>query len=149
MISLLKQKTPANILILFVFGILIKLPIFKDPYQPTAIAADGILYRNIIDVLGSYGKSTPVIFPILAYLLIFTQALQLNKLINDQRMMQKTTYLPAASYLLVTSLQHDWNLFRPAYWLIRWCCLFLMACLDCITSKGQKELFLILALLLV
>lgn len=113
MIGLLKQKTPANILVLFVFGILIKLPIFRHPYQPSANAADGILYRNIIDALNSYGKSSPIIFPILAYLLIFTQALQLNKLINDQRMMQKTTYLPAASYLLVTSLQHDWNLFSP------------------------------------
>lgn len=114
MIGLLKQKTPANILVLFVFGILIKLPVFRQAYQPAADPADGILYRAIVNFLAEYGKSTPVIFPIITYLLIFTQAMQLNKLINEQRMMQRLTYFPAASYLIVTSLQPDWNIFSPS-----------------------------------
>ena len=70
-----------------------------------------MLYQSITGFLNSYD---PVIFPVIAYLLLFSQALQLNKLINDQRMMQRVTYLPAASYLLVTSLQPDWNVFSPS-----------------------------------
>jgi hypothetical protein len=48
-IGLFKQKTPANILFLFVMGILIKLPIFTDPAPPPEPAENAaILYREAV-----------------------------------------------------------------------------------------------------
>ncbi|NJO25939.1 MAG: hypothetical protein HC867_09525 [Bacteroidia bacterium] len=111
MIGLLKQKTPANILILFVLGILIRLPAFRNAALPKLDTTnDAFLYREIINALHAINGNA-FFFAVITYVLLFTQALQLNKLINDQRMMQRNTYLPATAYLLVTALIPDWNIF--------------------------------------
>ena len=107
MISIFKQKTPANILLLLVFGILLKLPMFTHPYVPQINPRDGILFQAILRFLGS----TPFIYPLMAFTFIFLQSLALNRLINENRMTTKPTYLPAMAYLLVTSLFPEWNYF--------------------------------------
>ena len=55
------------------------------------------------------GKSLPVIYPFISFLLLFTQAVNFNRLVNDQRLMQKPNYLTAMAYLLITSLFTEWN----------------------------------------
>jgi hypothetical protein len=109
-IGLFKQKTPANIFVLFVLGVLIKLPLFRNATKPVIHENDAFFYGKIIEFLNSLSGSA-FFFASLTYALLFTQALQLNKLINDQRMTQKTTFLPAAAYLLCTSIMPDWNVF--------------------------------------
>jgi hypothetical protein len=47
----------------------------------------------------------------MTYLVLFTQALQLNSLINKNRMMQRVNFLPATAYLVITSLIPEWNHF--------------------------------------
>ncbi|MES1221960.1 MAG: hypothetical protein ABUT20_41065, partial [Bacteroidota bacterium] len=111
MIGLFKQKTPANILVLFLFGMLIKLPVFLHPHIPLNGPKDGPLFVAILNFLQAPGKSSPIIYSFLTYLLLYTQAISLNKVINDNRMMQRQTFLPAMSYLLVTSLIPEWNFF--------------------------------------
>lgn len=112
MIGLFKQKTPANILFLFVMGILIKLPIFTNPaIPPTPADNAGILYREAILFLKSTGNNDGLLFGVITYFFLFTQALQLNSLINKNRMMQRLNFLPAAAYLIITSLMPEWNHF--------------------------------------
>lgn len=114
MIGLFKQKSPANILFVFVLGILIKLPIFKNTVPVQTNGNSAIFFKEIVSFLNSFGSNNAYIFAVVTYLLLFSQAMQLNKLMNDQRMMQRTTFLPAISYLIVTSLIPEWNLFSPA-----------------------------------
>ena len=52
----------------------------------------------------------PVSYFIIAYLLLFTQAVNLNQIIMNRRLMEKPNYLPAMTYLLITSLFSDCNL---------------------------------------
>ncbi|MBS1574028.1 MAG: hypothetical protein JST09_01890 [Bacteroidetes bacterium] len=111
MIGVFKQKTPGNIFVLFIFGILLKLPVFFHPRVPVFDPKEGPLFRGILHFLEGAGKSSPFIYPCIAYLLLFMQAVSLNKVINDNRMMQRQTFLPAMSYLLVTSLIPGWNNF--------------------------------------
>lgn len=111
MTGIFKQKNPANIFLLLVFGILIKLPMFVHPHVVVSKPGDGILYSSIIKFLTSAGKSNPVLYPVLAYSLIFLQALMLTRFMNGQRMMNKPTYLPGMAYLLITSLLPEWNYF--------------------------------------
>lgn len=111
MIGVFKQKTPANILILLFFGLLIKLPMFLYPHVVSLQTKDGILYHGIIKFLQPAAKSTPVIYPLLAFALMFTQAISLTKLINDHRMMNRSNYLAAMSYMLITSFFPEWNYF--------------------------------------
>jgi hypothetical protein len=110
-IGLFKQKTPANILFVFILGILLKLPVFKQTTLPALDEHAAILYEVLISFLNSFGKNSFTIYAVLTFLLLFSQAMQLNKLINDHRMTQRATYLPAASYLLLTSLFPEWNFF--------------------------------------
>lgn len=110
MIGLFKQKTPANILFVFVLGILIKLPLFRNTALPHTDEKSAILYKTIISLITSIGNNAGFVAALLAYLLLFTQALQLNKIINDHRMMQRTNFLPATSYLIITSLMPEWNI---------------------------------------
>ncbi|MEQ1675764.1 MAG: hypothetical protein ABL876_03610 [Chitinophagaceae bacterium] len=111
MIGIFKQKNPANILLLLVFGILIKLPMFQHPQMPASKPGDSLLYKNIVTYLGNIGGTNHFVFPVLAFALLFIQALLLTRFINGQRMMNKPTYFPGMAYLLITSLLPEWSYF--------------------------------------
>ena len=93
-------------------GILIKLPIFADPAPPPIPGENAaILYREFVLFLKSLGNNDSVVFAVVTYFFLFTQALQLNSLINKNRMMQRLNFLPATAYLVITSLKPEWNYF--------------------------------------
>jgi hypothetical protein len=112
-IAIFKQKTPANIFLLLIFGVLLKLPMFRDPYIPVARDEDGILFKAILSFLEPTGRNFAAIYPILTFGFIFLQAILLNRFINNQRMISKPTYFPAMAYMLITSLFPEWNHFAP------------------------------------
>jgi hypothetical protein len=110
-IGIFKQKNPANVFVLLVFGALIKIPMFIEPHVPVPLPSHGILFREILLFLAPTGRSSPIIYPILAFTLIFLQALLLNRFINAQRMMIRSTFFPGMAYMLITSLLPEWNYF--------------------------------------
>lgn len=111
MIGVFKQKNPVNILLLLVFGVLIKLPMFLHPHLPASRPADGELFDAILRSIQPTGRSYPTLYPLLAFALLYIQALALTNFINTQRMMVRATYLPGMAYLLITSLLPEWNYF--------------------------------------
>jgi hypothetical protein len=110
-IGIFRQKTPANVLLLLIFGFLIKLPMFLHPHVPVVQPKDGILFNSILDFLEPAGKAWPGVYAALAFLLLYTQAMFLTRVINDHRMMSRSNYLAGMSYLLVTSFFPEWNYF--------------------------------------
>lgn len=111
MIGIFKQKNPANLFVLLVFGVLIKLPMFLHPYIPVTKPADGALFISLLKFLEPTGKSSPVIYPLLTFGFLYLQAVVLTRFVNSQRMVNRSTYLSGMSYLLITSLLPDWNYF--------------------------------------
>ncbi len=111
MIGIFKQKTPANIFLLLVFGVLIKLPMFLHPHTPAGRNSDGILFKAILQLAEPTSRTTPQLYPVLAFSLLFLQAVMLTRFINTQRMMNKPTFFPGMAYLLITSLLPEWNYF--------------------------------------
>ncbi|MDP4265034.1 MAG: hypothetical protein Q8941_21075 [Bacteroidota bacterium] len=111
MIGVFKQKNPANIILLLVFGILIKLPVFMHPYIPADRPADGLLFSAILKFLHPAATSFPSLYPLLAFSLLFIQAMVLTRFLNTQRMMNRPNYLAGMAYLLITSLLPEWNYF--------------------------------------
>ena len=105
-----KANNPYNTFLLFVYGILLKLPMFLQPKVPVPQQIDGFLYKAFLNWLQPFGNSLPVIYALIAYGLLYTQAVTFNKLVNDQRLMQRPNYLTGMSYLLVTSLFSEWNM---------------------------------------
>ncbi|RYD77318.1 MAG: hypothetical protein EOP53_13190, partial [Sphingobacteriales bacterium] len=103
-----KANNPNNNFLLFLYGLAIKLPLFLYPQLPRLQSSDGILYKSFAAwAVKSFG-STPILFSIISFVLLFLQAVSFNKLVNDQRMLQKPNYLIGMSYLLVTSLFSEW-----------------------------------------
>jgi hypothetical protein len=110
-ISIFKQKNPVNLFLLLIAGILIKMPMFLEAHPAMVRPEDGILYERIINFFATTAKSTPLLYPLLTFTLLFTQAVMLTRFINSQRMMSKSTYLPGLAYMLITSLFPEWNYF--------------------------------------
>lgn len=111
MVGLFKQKNPANIFLLLVFGVLIKLPMFSHPQVPQKGSGDGVLFSALLDFLHQQKGAGPVLYPILAFALLYIQAIILSRFIAQHRMMNRPTYLPGMAYLLITSLFQEWNYF--------------------------------------
>ena len=109
MTGIFKANNLYNTFLLFVYGLLLKLPAFLRPVIPEPQQIDGFLYKRLLASLQVFGSSLPVIYPVITYLLLFTQAVTFNKLVNDLRLMQKPNYLTGMSYLLLTSLFTEWN----------------------------------------
>ena len=110
-IGIFKSKNPLNILLLLVFGVLIKLPLFLKPTIAAEHTEDGIFFKWILDILRPSGSANPVLYSFLAFTLLFIQAVMLTRFINSQRMISKATYFPGMAYLLITSLFPEWNYF--------------------------------------
>lgn len=90
------------------YGLLLKLPMFLHPQVPKPQQLDGFLYRVLLQWMKPVFVNAPIVYSLLAFLFLYLQAISLNKLVNAQRLMQKTNYLTGMSYLLITSLFSDW-----------------------------------------
>jgi hypothetical protein len=110
-IGLFKQKSPGNVVVLLLFGLLLKLPLFLYPKPLVATANDGQLYQLLVTGLKNAGMINPMAYSFWAFLLLYVQALMVNYLVNEYRMTAKQTYLPAMAYILITSLLPEWNRF--------------------------------------
>jgi hypothetical protein len=104
-----KSNNPYNTFLLLIYGLLLKLPMFFHPVVPSSQQTDGFLFKAMLVQLSAVGKNLPVIYSLITFLLLFTQAITFNRLVNDLRLMQKPNYLTAMSYLLITSLFSEWN----------------------------------------
>jgi hypothetical protein len=105
-IGIFKQKAPGNIALLFIFGLLIKLPLFFAPQMAVATPLDGKFYQILIT---SFKKLHPVGASIIAFACLYIQSLQLTYMVNEYRMTTKPSFLPGMAYLLITSLIPDWS----------------------------------------
>lgn len=110
MTGIFKANNPYNNFLLLIYAVVLKLPIFLYPSVPQPRQTDGFLYKELLNQLDTVGKGFPAIYPMLAFILLYIQAVSFNKLANDQRIMQRPNYLTGMSYLLITSLFMEWNI---------------------------------------
>jgi len=137
-IGLFKQKNPANLLLLLVFGLLIKLPLFIHPHVPEQSQAEGVLYQAIVEFLEPAGSKSPIIYSFLSFGLLYLQAVMLTGFINNQRMMNRLNYFPGMAYLLITSLLPEWNYFSAPL-LVNSLLLYILAALFRVYNKENAK----------
>ncbi|MGZ3951007.1 MAG: hypothetical protein ACXVBZ_06400, partial [Flavisolibacter sp.] len=137
MIAIFRQKSPGNIIVLMLFGLLLKLPLFLYPKAVISSPNDGRLYQWLLSVIP---QGNPVNYSVIAFLLLYTQALMINYMVNEYRMIVKATYLPAMAYVLITSLLPEWNsLSSPmlANSFIVWMFIYLFSLYNSANAKAQ------------
>ena len=98
MIRFFSGNNPLNVFTLFFLGLLIKLPYFITPVIPQIQETDGILYIELLKLLKQPGAVFPTLYPIFAFVLLFTQAITFNGLVNDQKLFPTPNYLLALSF---------------------------------------------------
>lgn len=110
MTGIFRANNPLNASILFVYGLLLKLVWFIHYPGVIVEKTDGFLYHKVISSLTPAFEAWPLLPSIIAFLLLYSQALTLNYYINSRRLMPHPNYLPAMSYLLITSFFAEWNM---------------------------------------
>ena len=109
MIALFKQKSSSNVITLLVYALVLKFPLFLHAQLPIQQPEDHYLYKALVSFL-NYGLGFgPYIFTFLAFGLLVGQALLFNMVCNLQKMYSRSNFLPAMSFLLITSLMPGWN----------------------------------------
>lgn len=103
------RKNPSNIVLLLFYGLLLRLFILNAGHPPIVADSDGPLYHYLLNVLQPAGHNVPALYTFLAFLLLFSQALSINTMVNKLRLMNRPNFLPAMSYLLVTAFFSEWN----------------------------------------
>ncbi len=109
MTGIFRTNNPLNTFLLLVYGILLKFVWLLHPQIPEIHKSYGFLFNGIIEVIKPYFDTFPKSYFFIAYLLIFLQAITFNQIITSRKMMEKPNYLPAMSYLLITSFFPEWN----------------------------------------
>lgn len=111
MTGIFRANNPLNTFLLFVYGLFLKFFWLLHPQIPLVEQSDGFLYNDILKAIKPGLDQYPALYFFLAYLLLFTQAVSINHIVISRRLMQKPNYLPAMSYLLITSFFPPWNIF--------------------------------------
>ena len=114
MIGKFRLNNPFNTFLLLIYGLLLKLVWFIHPQVPVVLTSDGYLYNRVLTFVKPVLDRYPVAYSLITFLLLYSQAISFNRLINNRRMMQKPNYLPGMSYLLITSFFPEWNIFSSA-----------------------------------
>ena len=111
MTGLFKKKNPGNVVVLLLYALALHLPHLLNPMPAVRLAGDHLLYRALIDFLDPLARVFPSIYPLLAFILLFTQASLLNRICNNLRLFPKPHFLTAMAYILLCSLVKDWHVF--------------------------------------
>lgn len=105
------KNNPANVILLLLFAVLVKFPIFLHPHTAIIGASDGIFYSWFTQRVNALGTSANMLYSFLSFILLYTQAIQLNQIFNRHKMTSRGTDFAGMSYLLLSSLFPAWNYF--------------------------------------
>ena len=89
------------------------MPHFSETAIPYESAEAGFLYKMMYQWIAAASAFFSGSSTIIAYLLIFLQAITLNGLVNEQKLFSQPHYLTAFCYLLISSMYPAWTVFSP------------------------------------
>jgi len=110
-VGVFKQKNPGNAIVLLMYGLVLKIPTFLYPVNVQPTQGDNYIFLLILKLLAPITREAPVVFSIIAFILLFLQATLFNRICNSIKLFPRPNYLVAMSYMLVTSLMNEWSYF--------------------------------------
>ncbi len=106
--GIFKANNPSGNVLLFGYATLVKLPMFLHYSAPQLQVMDGVFYKNILQLLQLIAAGFPSVYSIFTFILLFIQAISINKIAADLKLHRHSNYLTGMTYLLVTSLFSEW-----------------------------------------
>lgn len=114
MVSIFRSYHPAVIFMLLIYTVLLRLVLFIEPIVFEVPGSANLLSQLAYKVLAAFTGDRNFIFHIISTTLIFFQALYFNYLVSYYRIMSRSSYLPAFSFILISSLFVEFMLLTSA-----------------------------------
>ncbi len=114
MLNLFRSYNPYSVIALFLLAIFLKLAILLHPEMPYVIEESQVIWLKLAGFLKTMLGGSSFLLTFFALVNLFGQAIFLNRIANRHHLFPKATYLPALTYILVTSLFRDWNYLSAA-----------------------------------
>jgi len=140
-LQLFRNYNPFTVLILVIAAFLMKLQALLHPVAPVALP-DHIVFASMLRVMNVVFFGNAFVYTLLSVFLLIGQALYINYITVRHKMFAKTTYVPAFTYLLLTSLNPSFNYFSEPL-LINWLTLIAVNIMLTLsqTSQPRKQIF--------
>lgn len=135
MYNLFKNYNPYSVIALLIITVVCKLSYLLSPQLPI-VTTDNLLWGSIVHFLQSrvFGDAY-FLYTLTAVLMIFGQALYLNKVCNRHHLFARYSYLPALGYILITSFFSQWN-YLSIHVISNW---FIIAMIDRVLKLYLKQ----------
>ncbi|MEO5675325.1 MAG: hypothetical protein ABIQ74_11830 [Chitinophagales bacterium] len=135
MLSIFRSYHPALIFILLLYAMLFRTVLFIEPVIFNVPLSSNYLSQLTFRLLHFFIGNRSWVYHVLALMLVYAQALYFNHLINYYRLISKPSYIPAMSYLLLSSLLVEFTLLTAPLVAN----MFLLFALSKILSSYKKE----------
>jgi hypothetical protein len=113
-LNLFRSYNPYSVIALFLLAIFLKLAILLYPEMPYVIEESQVIWLKLASFLSTALGGSSFLLTFFALVNLFGQAIFLNRIANRHHLFPRATYLPALTYILVTSLFKDWNYLSAA-----------------------------------
>jgi len=131
-LPIFRNTSPYTVILLLIITVLLKLRALLHPIAPVS-ADEYYLYDHILRGLNIIFNGNAFAFTLLAAFNTFCQAMYLNGICNRRKLFLRTGYIPALTFILLSSIYPAFNYFSLPVLLI-W---FLLGSLDVVSSLGQ------------
>ena len=111
LISIFKENLFFNSLLLLPYAALIRLYSLIYPSKLTVIQDGGLLYKYLIKIL----PESPVFYSILSIIILFIEAVLINRLVFKNRFTRDASLLPGMFFILLSSLSPEMQRFSPFF----------------------------------
>ena len=114
MVRIFRSYHPAIIFLLLLYALLFRLVLFLQPLYFSISENTNFLSQITYKALATLAGDRWWTYHVISTLLLFFQALYFNYLVNYYKIMSRPSYLPAFSYILVSSLFVEFLFLTPA-----------------------------------
>lgn len=141
MLRLIRNNDPYAVIMLFIFALLIKAEALMHPMQPL-LPKGHILFESLVRLLDVILNGSALGYSLLTVVMLFLQALYLNRIAYKYKFFSKPTYVIAFLYVLLSSLSQEFNYFSVIV-VLNWCMLIAMDILIGLhqTQHPRKHIF--------
>ena len=142
MLNIFRNYNPYSVIVLFVLALFLKLATLIHPEAAFVASQNQIAWLKLSSFLQTILGGSPFLITFFAICNLFGQAIFLNQIGNRHHLFPKSNYLPALTYILVTSLFKDWN-FLSAALICNWLLLFMLSSMLKLyaSTDGGKQIF--------
>lgn len=127
---------------MFLVAIFLKMAVLIHPEAVWVTSDSQILWVKFSAFLETILGHSPFLITFFAVVNLFGQAIFINRIANRHHLFPKATYLPALTYLLLTSLFKDWN-YLSALLISNWMLLGMLSAMLQLYSASdvRKQIF--------